>query len=254
MARDRLQQSDHDDVAVRIIGAREGDPVQYEMPTCDDLAILIVGDFTPDTYKRDIIVQASDHSLRRVSFLHPALMALQYPLLFPYGDRGFQVGVPYRIRHSSTPKKRNKISMTDYYCYWFHYRPGQPNPYLCFGRLSMQARVDARALIDEDKLKWIIDNQPKFRVDQFQGIVDAVAAGTIDGDAIGKRTYLPASHIGSKRYMLQNFHDAVAITRVYGPTDLFLTFTCNPKWPEIIYALRYEPGQKHNDRADAVVS
>lgn len=53
--------------------------------------------------------------------------------------------------------------------------------------------------------------------------------------------------------MVHNFHDAVAITRVYGRTDIFLTFTSNPKWPEIAEALRLEPGHKYIDRYDLVV-
>jgi len=54
---------------------------------------------------------------------------------------------------------------------------------------------------------------------------------------------LPASHIGSKRYMQQNFHDCMAICCVYGPPDKFTTFTYNSKWPEITEALRFEAGQ-----------
>lgn len=33
----------------------------------------------------------------------------------------------------------------------------------------------------------------------------------------------------------------------------FTTFTCNPKWPEIVATLAFEPGQKPTDRADIVV-
>ena len=50
-----------------------------------------------------------------------------------------------------------------------------------------------------------------------------------------------------------NYQDAMAICRVYGPPDLFLTFTCNPKWREIADALRFEPGQQPCDRSDLVV-
>lgn len=53
--------------------------------------------------------------------------------------------------------------------------------------------------------------------------------------------------------MLQNFHDGVAITRVYGSTDIFLTFISNPKWPEIIETLKFEPGRSYTDKADVVV-
>ena len=50
-----------------------------------------------------------------------------------------------------------------------------------------------------------------------------------------------------------NYQDTMAIYRVYGPPDLFVTFTCNPKWKEIVDALRFEPGQQACDRSDIVV-
>ena len=53
--------------------------------------------------------------------------------------------------------------------------------------------------------------------------------------------------------MNQNFQDAVAICRVYGAPDFFVTFTCNPKWPEISEALFFEMGQRATDRSDIIV-
>ncbi|GFW80473.1 helitron_like_N domain-containing protein [Trichonephila clavipes] len=44
---------------------------------------------------------------------------------------------------------------------------------------------------------------------------------------------LPSSFIGSPRGMQQNFQDAISVVRDFGKPDLFLTFTCNPKWKEI---------------------
>ena len=52
--------------------------------------------------------------------------------------------------------------------------------------------------------------------------------------------------------MVQNYQDAMAICRYYGCPDLFLTFTCNPKWPEIQKCLELIPGQKPEDRPDIV--
>ncbi|KAL6876350.1 hypothetical protein ACP4OV_012922 [Aristida adscensionis] len=214
MARDRIAEGETENVGTRIVGARE------------------------------------------------ALMVLQYPLLFPYGEQGYQVGVTYSgvqpepyVLHADGRKVKPhvKVTMQDYYRYMFHYRRNQPNPYLCCGCLSSQAKVDARACIHQDRLDYVINNQPKLRADYFQGLVDTVAGGATDAESVGKRTYLPASHTGGRRYMLQNYHDAVAIARVHGPSDIFLTFTSNPKWPEVTEFLRFEPGQKYTDRADAVV-
>ncbi|KAM0836290.1 hypothetical protein ACQ4PT_062431 [Festuca glaucescens] len=45
----------------------------------------------------------------------------------------------------------------------------------------------------------------------------------------------------------------MAISRGHGCLDIFSTFTCNPKWPEITEALSIEPGQKPHNRADITV-
>lgn len=54
---------------------------------------------------------------------------------------------------------------------------------------------------------------------------------------------LHSSFTGGRRYMQENYQDAVAICRVHGPLDLFVAFTCNPKRLEIDEALLFEPGQ-----------
>ncbi|WVZ86230.1 hypothetical protein U9M48_033045, partial [Paspalum notatum var. saurae] len=244
------------DVSIRIIGANKGDPIQYEMPHTEDLAMLIVGDITVENYKRDIIVSTRKRGLRHISIFHPAYMPLQYPLLFPYGERGFQLGIQY-YKETTNPTgrrkgkgKRNTVTVHEFMKYHVHYRDDQPNPLLCYGRLSKQAIVDARAMEDEDRLQYIARNQDKLRAEYIQGIFDAVEKGIQEGNQIGKRVLLPSSHTGSRRYVIQNYHDGIAICRVYGAPDLFITFTCNPKWPEITSILE---GQQPNDRPDIIV-
>ena len=46
------------------------------------------------------------------------------------------------------------------------------------------------------------------------------------------------------------FKDGLAIAREYGKPDLFITMTCNPKWPEIKAGLL--PGQTASDRPDLI--
>ncbi|XP_066357945.1 uncharacterized protein [Miscanthus floridulus] len=92
MARDRLADNDAEDFVIRIVGPKDGDPPQYSLPTTDQLAMLVVGDFSLDAFERDIIVQKQTGDLHQISALHPAFMALQYPLLFPYVERGWQTG------------------------------------------------------------------------------------------------------------------------------------------------------------------
>jgi hypothetical protein len=214
--------------------------------------MLVVGDFTPDAFERDIIIETRSNELKQISALHPAFMALQYPLLFPFGERGFQPGVLYAGARASQRNSYTKVTMQDYFCYMFHYRKNQPNPYLSYGALSSQPKVDARACVDENRLWYIMKNQKDIRMESIQGICDAISRGCTEGAEMGKMTVLPASHTGGRRYMIQNYHDGIAICREYGPPDYFVTFTCNPKWLEISEAM-FEIGQKPNDRADIIV-
>ena len=48
--------------------------------------------------------------------------------------------------------------------------------------------------------------------------------------------------------MRNALHDMLAVTTQLGHPDIFLTMTCNPKWPEITRQLK--PGQTAADRPD----
>jgi hypothetical protein len=50
---------------------------------------------------------------------------------------------------------------------------------------------------------------------------------------VGRRIVLLATFHGSPRFMMQAYQDAMAIVCSLGIPDVFLTFTCNPSWPEI---------------------
>jgi len=70
------------------------------------------------------------------------------------------------------------------------------------------------------------------------------------GIAAGVPVILPSSFLGSPRNMLQNYQDAMSIVSRYGTPDVFVTLTCNPKWPEITAEL--QPHEKVQHRPDLV--
>lgn len=153
-----------------------------------------------DTFQHDIVIQTRSGKLEHISSLNPAYMALQYPLLFWYGEHGYPVGVPYigvdtvgvpcdGVDTVGVPcdsvgigekKLRVKITMQDHFRYRFHYQKNEANPFLCYDALSSQAKVDARACIDENRLWYVIKNQAKLRVDSYQGIVNAMRRECVD--------------------------------------------------------------------------
>ena len=58
---------------------------------------------------------------------------------------------------------------------------------------------------------------------------------------------LPMGYIGLAT-RLERTQDAMTYVRCHGRPDLFITFTCDPKWPEIDTQLM--PGQKSQDLHD----
>ena len=50
--------------------------------------------------------------------------------------------------------------------------------------------------------------------------------------------------------MMQHYHDTIAIYRAMGPPDFFITFTCNPSWPDITDELLL--GQRSKDHPDLI--
>jgi hypothetical protein len=97
--------------------------------------------------------------------------------------------------------------------------------------------VDAYVVVEQNRLRYLRLNQKKLRVDLYQGFQDAIVVGDNSDVAIKQRIILPSSFKGSPRHMVQNYQDAMAICRSARCPDAFVTFTCNPQWPEIKRAL-----------------
>ena len=53
--------------------------------------------------------------------------------------------------------------------------------------------------------------------------------------------------------MINNYQDAMAICRCYGNPDLFITFTCNVKWPEIHREIKKTRNYQPEDKLDIIV-
>ena len=52
-----------------------------------------MGDLTEENLKQDIIVEHRKNGLQRISDLHRSFMSMTYPLIHPYGEDGYRVGI-----------------------------------------------------------------------------------------------------------------------------------------------------------------
>ena len=117
MARDKLKEEHPTDLNIRLIGERNEVNRQYNAPTATEVAALIVGDFGCSNTGRDIIIDHQTHGLQRVSKDNPSFMALQYPILFPYGEDGYYEGIRYNAISKRKKTKRGCIIMREFYAY-----------------------------------------------------------------------------------------------------------------------------------------
>ncbi|XP_004301743.1 PREDICTED: uncharacterized protein LOC101302173 [Fragaria vesca subsp. vesca] len=248
--RDKFEDNSLPSFNMTFLSRGPSDSRQYEEPTNEEIAGLVIGDIGEFHSDRDIIVQSNDGFLRRISKIHPKYMSLQYPLLFPYGEDGYKISLKLIPTSGNEDNEGKRMSMGNYIAYQIHDRNNKMNTLLKGGRLFQQYLVDAYATVEENRLDYIRKNQDKFRIEKKMDIFAAASSGITESRDVGQRIILPSSHTGSPRDMINNYQDAMAICRQYGNPDLFITFTCNPKWPEITRYFKNNHGYKQEDRPD----
>uniref|UniRef100_M1A3N6 Helicase n=1 Tax=Solanum tuberosum TaxID=4113 RepID=M1A3N6_SOLTU len=106
-------------------------------------------------------------------------------------------------------------------------------------------------MIESSRLLFYRLHQTHLRADFYKGLQEAVLQGDTQPSSKGQRIILSSSFTGGTRYMLQNYQDAMSICKWAGYPDLFITFTCNPKWPEITRFVNSR-GLAPEDRPDII--
>jgi hypothetical protein len=213
---------------LHLIGRRETDGRIYNLPTASEVAALIVGDIGESFENKDIIVKSRSVSPQRISVLHPSYLALQYPLLFPYGDDGYRVDIPHRNVTDVLNIKRPNCTMREFFVYRIQDRPNEFSLILNSRRLLQQVLVDAYTMTESERLFYIHRQQTVLRCNTIQNLYNLQNQGDTDMSSMGQRVILPSSFTGGARYMMQNYLDAMSICKFYGYPDFFITITCNP--------------------------
>lgn len=249
MARDRFSTEQTGNIRLKLIGRRGKDGRTYNLPSASEVAALIVGDIDSSHEDRDVIVETQNGNLKRINELHPSYLGLQYPLLFPYGEDGYRTDIPHRSTTDGVKSKRSKLTMREFFAYRIQDRVDESKTIVCSKKLFQQFCVDAYTMMESERISYIRRNQKLLRADNYKNLSEALSRGVTESSAAGKSIILPSSFTGGARYMIQNYQDAMTICKWYGYPDLFITLTCNPKWPEITRYLK-SSGLKAEDRPD----
>jgi len=181
--------------------------------------------------RRDIVIQRRDQRLQRIDELHPSYDALQYPIIFWRGNRTYSFDLR-QIDPRTGISTSKKVSTMDYYSHQLMTRTSYDNFVLRCAGLLNQFVVDMWAKIESETLLFLRLNQSKLRVDSYIHLRDAIENDRNLAE-IGQQVILPSTFTGGPRHLAEYTQDAMAYVRLYGRPDLFITFTCNPNWPEI---------------------
>jgi hypothetical protein len=92
----------------------------FSLSAAPELAALLVDGLTTEAHNLDVVVEMRSGDCKQIHPINPSLMALQYPLLFPYDDVGYHIAMKLTIvdpNNSPSPPLREKLSMAEYYAY-----------------------------------------------------------------------------------------------------------------------------------------
>ncbi|KAK1393741.1 hypothetical protein POM88_012797 [Heracleum sosnowskyi] len=125
MARDRFESNDFVNLKIELKVCRSESGRENHISPSDEVAGVMVGSSNNTTPDRDIIIHPKMEKLKRVSYIHPKLMALQYPILFPTGEDGYHNKIKFQSAAEDSDKERDMISMKDYYSYRLQIRDNE---------------------------------------------------------------------------------------------------------------------------------
>ncbi|CAE1244797.1 unnamed protein product [Acanthosepion pharaonis] len=199
---------------------------RFNAPVCNEIAAVIHGE---EHNNRDIVIKYRGGGLRRISETHRSYDCLQYPFLFPYGSDGYHFKIPICQASSDSMSTSKTVS--------------------CAVKYFFNSLLNMAAKMESERLGFIKLNQSKLRTDSYIHLRDGLRSDA-DPRNLGKPCILPSSYTGGPRYMHERTQDAMTYVRHCGRPDLFITFTCNPKWVDITRELF--PGQQYSHRPDLI--
>jgi hypothetical protein len=182
-----------------------------DVSTNGDFAAIMHASNTTDVHPRGILIWNR-------SFAEPTFMPIfsrhyepmQYPVLFPHGNPGWGLNDRQRL-----------LPFTQRV--WCRGRLLTDDRFQTFGRLGCEYLCDMYSRVEEERLKYI-----------RRGLATvAQHESNSDDEEQEVDVELPASFLGSRKWASEQTADSLALARTYGKPSLFITMTCNPKWPEI---------------------
>jgi hypothetical protein len=235
-------------------------PRVYNEPECTEVALI--AKYDPNNacantdkkyfiYLKGKMQRNGKEELQEIPFHSGQYMTLAYPLIHLFGELGWNYSMIYLERAKNN--KVRKLSLMNYGQYLLQIRDQKEDTLdedflLATKKLFQQYILDLYCCMESERLSWHRNNQNTIKAETYNKLKEAYESNKTDD--IGRFLILPSNFVGSSRWFLEEFRDAMIRVKYLGIPLLFITFTCNPKWPEIIESLR--ANQTATDRPDVV--
>lgn len=131
------------------------------------------------------------------------------------------------------PPAKGKLSTpNEYYRFRLFLLVNDFNVLLRGGRMLQEFCVDIHASIDQRRIGWVKSHQDEIHSDAYHSLQDSFPFYSPEN--IGRCVILPSSSTLSPRHYHKMYQEAMAIVQKFDKPILFITFTGNPNWPEIL--------------------
>ncbi|POS82286.1 hypothetical protein EPUL_003713, partial [Erysiphe pulchra] len=171
---------------------------------------------------------------------------LQCESCYPHGNPRYHRSIPLQnkrvqgdVDESQDGTRRGCVSARQFYRYHLFSRQDPETLATKFNALIHGEKLFQQLCCD---MYASVDDNPPFDLISIP-LIDALRSDS--STQIGEPVILASSYIGGDRHMTKCFQNAMAITRAIGNPSIFLTFTANPSWLEIVENL------KHNQTSDS---
>lgn len=114
---------------------------------------------------------------------------------------------------------------------------------------TVSSFVDMYIKIETERLTCLRLNRQKLRSEKYIHLHHAINVNR-NSNNVRRFTILQATYVGSSRQREKYAQNAMTYVPQYGRPDLFITFTCSPKWIEITQLLL--PSQSSSDPHDII--
>lgn len=148
------------DARLSLVVEEGADRRRYNLLVTNKVATILLGEETEEPTRRDIQLQLCGNAnnpsgCQHIDQNHAAYMALHYFLLFSHRDVGWHWGMQLQ----SVGRERNRLDQCVFYRFHLHFRSNQFNKLFRCERLFQQYVDDAWAVVDQNKLTWIREDQ-----------------------------------------------------------------------------------------------